>query len=342
MMLYKAYRVIIYIWNRFTYYLETKGDYNSFLEKVNELKSDPKVQTYAHVIENYDIRKIAEIQFLQEKFSSVYGKRERPQEGADVKNLNNYLEHITACLKHSVYLKLFDKITSPLMKGDYLLKLLNELYPEGGNEDKVKQLKEFRKNLRNKSFKFIRDDLDNIEQIQSYLQKIVEGMSAFNNHYYNLKDSSSIIPAQLSQYKINTTSGAAESKELQERRKTYVELQQSRANSACENDLKELEILEQRGNIKLSKEAADYIVSPFCGGSSKAVKNKQGLSEEEKAINSVITVAGQVKNDLENNIKPFTTQDIISPDTKFLNPIAQLFCEKEYEHGSVNFASRGR
>lgn len=326
MMLCKAFTIINYIWNCFTYYLETRATYNSFLEKVNELKDNPIVNIYGHVIANYGIRKITEIQLVQSKFSLVYQQRERPPENADAKSLDNYLEHINACLKHPVYLKLFDKITSPLMKGDYLLKFLDKLDPESNNQDKVEELKQFRKNLRNKSFKFTKDDLDNIEQIQSCLQKITIGIEVFNKHYYN-EEVSSFIPAQLSQYKINTTPetekpGTEESARSEESRKGYVKLQRARAQIACEKDLEKLETLSKRESIKLAGQAADCILSPFLGDSSKAVSTKPELSEEEKAKNSVVIEAGEASDQL-NNTKPFTTNDIISPDTKCLNPVAR-------------------
>lgn len=111
------------------------------MKKVNELKNDRNVDTYAHIIAEYSVKSVTEINLLSQKFNAVYQQREKPQDEADTKSFNNYLEHMSACLKHPVHLKLFDKITSPLMKGDYLLKLLDQIYPGESNQDKVENLK---------------------------------------------------------------------------------------------------------------------------------------------------------------------------------------------------------
>ncbi|WP_264719458.1 hypothetical protein [Wolbachia endosymbiont (group B) of Eucosma cana] len=325
-MLYKAVITVMYLLDCFTYYLETRNTYNDFLKKVNELKNDLNANTYAHVIAEYSVKNVQEINLLNQKFNEVYQQKEKPQDETDTKNFNNYLEHMSACLKHPVHLKLFDKITLPLMKGDYLLKVLDQIYPEKNNQDKVENLREFRKNLKDKSFQFTKDDLQNIEQVQSYLQNIIEKINIYNSHYYRVqeRDDSIIIPNELLKCKVNSASDVKESKELGERRQQYIKLQQTKAGITCESDLNELEILSQRENIKLAKEAADYVISPLLGDSSRAAKNKQNSEEDKAVINSVVAKANEVKNDLEKNVKPFTTEEIISPSTEFINPIAKL------------------
>ena len=325
-MLKNAFITVIYLLNRFMYYLETRDTYNSFLKKVNELKNDRNVDTYAHIIAEYSVKSVTEINLLSQKFNAVYQQREKPQDEADTKNFNNYLEHMSACLKHPVHLKLFDKITLPLMKGDYLLKVLDQIYPEKNNQDKVENLRKFRKNLKDKSFQFTKDDLQNIEQVQSYLQNIIEKINIYNSHYYRVqeRDDSIIIPNELLKCKVNSASDVKESKELGEHRQQYIKLQQDKAEITCESDLNELEVLSQRENIKLAKEAADYVISPLLGDSSRAAKNKQSLEEDKAVINSVVAKADQVKNDLEKNVKPLTTEEIVSPSTEFINPIAKL------------------
>lgn len=324
-MLYKAVITVMYLLNCFTYYLETKNTYNSFLKEVNKLKKDPNVDTYAHIIAEYSIKSITEINLLSEKFNEVYQQREKPQDETDTKSFNNYLEHMSACLKHPVHLKLFDKIISPLMKGDYLLKLLGQIYLGENNQDKVENLRKFRKNLKDKSFQFKKDDLSNIEQVQSYLQNIIERINIYNNTYYRVeKCDTFIIPAAVSKYSINNTCEIEESEESSKCRQEYIDQQQRKARITCESDLNELEILSQRENIKLAKEVADYVISPLFGDSSRAAKNKQSSEEDKAVINSVVAKASEVKNDLEKNVKPFTTEDIISPSTEFINPIAKL------------------
>ncbi|WP_341813056.1 hypothetical protein [Wolbachia endosymbiont (group B) of Germaria angustata] len=324
-MLLKALMIVEYLFNRFTYYLETRSTYNYFLKKVNRLKSDPNVDTYAHIIEKYSVKNIEAINLLNQKFNEVYQQKEKPQDETDTKSFNNYLEHMSACLKHPVYLKLFDKITSPLMKGDYLLKLLDRIYPEENNQDKVENLRKFRKNLKDKSFQFTKDDLKDIEKVQSYLQSIIKRIGMYNNHYYRVEEcDTSIIPTELLKCRVNSSFNVEESKELQNHRKLYLDWQEARAKSVCKNDLNELEILSQRENIKLAKEAADYVISPLLGDSSRAAKNKQNSEEDKEVINGVVAKADQVKNDLEKNVKPFTTEEIISPSTEFINPIAKL------------------
>ncbi|MGL9718153.1 MAG: hypothetical protein ACR5K9_05710 [Wolbachia sp.] len=338
-MLVKALIMVGYLISRFTYYLATKGNYNSFLKKVDELRNDPKVATYAHIIAEYSVKDVMEIGLLMGKFVEIYQQREKPRDETDAKSLNNYLEHINACLKHPVYLKLFDKITSPLMKGDYLLKLLDQLYPEENNQDKVEKLRTFRKNLKDLSFKFTKDDLSNIEQVQFYLVNILGRINAFNNYYYNQENcNASIIPRELLEYRIDGV-GTKGSKSTH--KDFYLGFQGARALSACKNDLSELNILSQRENIKLAKETADYVISPLLSGYSKAAKRKQGSEEDKAVINNIVTVAGQVKNDLEKSVEPFTTQDILSPSTKFINPIINLFMGKKYEDGRFSFVYRG-
>ncbi|WP_395461039.1 DEAD/DEAH box helicase family protein [Wolbachia endosymbiont (group B) of Ablattaria laevigata] len=324
-MLYKAVITVMYLLNCFTYYLETKNTYNSFLKAVNGFKSNPNVDTYAHVVAEYSVKSVTEINLLSEKFNGAYQQRKKPQDETGTKSFNNYLEHINACLKHPVHLKLFDKITSPLMKGDYLLKLLDQIYPGKNNPDKVENLNKFRKNLKDKSFQFTKDDLKDIEEVQSYLQNIIERINIYNNNYYKIKEcDASIIPPALSKYRVNSTCEIEESKESSECRQKYIEQQQCKAGITCESDLNELEILSQRENIKLAREAADYVISPLLGDSSRAAKNKQSSEEDKKIINSVVDKVNEVKNDLEKNVKPFTTEDVISPSTKFINPIAKL------------------
>ncbi|WP_438456576.1 DEAD/DEAH box helicase family protein [Wolbachia endosymbiont of Kerria lacca] len=324
-MLYKAVITVQYLLNRFTYYLETRNTYNDFLKEVNELKKDPNVDTYAHIIAEYSVKNVTEIHLLSEKFNEAYQQRKKPQDETDTKSFNNYLEHMSACLKHPVHLKLFDKIVSPLMKGDYLLKLLDQIYPGENNQNKVENLRKFRKNLKDKSFQFKKDDLSNIEQVQSYLQNIIERINICNNNYYRVgKYDTSIIPAAVSKYRINSTCEIEESKESSECRQKYIEQQQRKAGITCESDLNELEILSQRENIKLAKEAADYVISPLLGDSSRAAKNKQSSEEDKTIINSVVDKANEVKNDLEKNVKLFTVEEIVSPSTEFINPIAKL------------------
>ncbi|MFP3021394.1 MAG: hypothetical protein ACEY3K_00040 [Wolbachia sp.] len=326
--LIKAIVMVGYLFLCFAHYLATKDNYNSFLKKVNELKDDPNVVTYARIIAKYSIKNVEEIRLLYEKFCKIYEQREKPQNETDTKSFNNYLEHINACLKHPVYLKLFDKVTSPLMKGDYLLKLLNQLFPEEDNQDKVGKLRTFRKNLKDKSFKFTKDDLSNVEQIQLYLQGIFSRIKELNNYYYNQEcNDISIIPSELSQYGIDgmCTEGSKKSNKYKER---YLDFQNYRAILACLSDLNELKILSKREEIKLAKEVADYVISPLLGDSSYAAKNKQASEEDRKVLKSVITMAGQVKNDLEKEVKPFTAKDILSPNTEFVNPIVRLFQEK--------------
>ncbi|WP_264374738.1 MULTISPECIES: DEAD/DEAH box helicase family protein [unclassified Wolbachia] len=324
-MLLKALIIVEYLFNRFTYYLETRSTYNYFLKKVNRLKSDPNVDTYAHIIEKYSVKNVAEINLLNQELNKVYQQREKPQDETDTKSFNNYLEHMSACLKHPVYLKLFDKITSPLMKGDYLLKLLDQIYPGKSNQDKVESLRKFRKNLKDKSFQFTKDDLRDIEQVRSYLQSIIKRIGMYNNHYYRVEEcDTSIIPTELLKCRVNISFNVEESKELQNHRELYLNRQKAKAQSVCKNDLNELEILSQRENIKLAKEAADYVISPLLGDSSCATKNKQSSEEDKKIINSVVDKANEVKNDLEKNVKPFTTEEIVSPSTEFINPIAKL------------------
>ncbi|WP_353280547.1 DEAD/DEAH box helicase family protein [Wolbachia endosymbiont (group B) of Cyclophora punctaria] len=323
--LYKALITAKYLLIRFEYYLETRSTYNGFLKKVNGLKSDPNVDTYAHIIAEYSVKNVEEINLLNQKFNEVYQQKEKTQDEADTKSFNNYLEHINACLKHPVHLKLFDKIISPLMKGDYLLKLLDQIYPGENNQNKVENLKKFRKNLKDKSFQFTKDDLGDIEQVQSYLQSIIERIGMYNNHYYRVEEyKGDIIPAKLLDYRVNSRFDVIEDEKLQSRRNLYLEWQKGRAKSVCKNDLNELKVLSQRENIKLAKEAADYVISPLLGDSSRAAKNKQSSEEDKKIINSVVDKANEVKNDLEKNVKPFTTEEIISPSTEFINPIAKL------------------
>ncbi|WP_265030365.1 DEAD/DEAH box helicase family protein [Wolbachia endosymbiont (group B) of Athalia cordata] len=350
-MLLKALMIVEYLFNRFTYYLETRSTYNYFLKKVNRLKSDPNVDTYAHVVAEYSVKSVTEINLLSEKFNEVYQQRKKPQNETDTKSFNNYLEHMSACLKHPVYLKLFDKITSPLMKGDYLIKLLDQIYPGKSNQDKVESLRKFRKNLKDKSFQFTKDDLRDIEQVRSYLQSIIKRIGMYNNHYYRVEEcdtsiipnyrveecdtsiipnyrveecDTSIIPTELLNNKVNGSFHFQESKKLRKHREKYIKLQQSKAKIACESDLNELEILSQRENIKLAKEAADYVISPLLGYSSRTAKNKQISEEDKEVINGVVAKAGEIKNDLEKNVKPSTTEEIISPSTEFINPIAKL------------------
>lgn len=324
-MLRNAFITVVYLLNRFEYYLKTKSTYNSFSEKVNKLRNNPSVDTYAHIIAEYSVKSVTEINLLSEKFNEVYQQRKKTQDENDTKSFNNYLEHINACLKHPVHLKLFDKITSPLKKGDYLLKLLDQIYPGGRNQDKVESLRKFRKNLKDKSFKFTKDDLQNIEQVQSYLQNIIQRINIYNSHYYRVEEhDDSTIPSAVSQYRINSRSDIGESEESKGDREYYIKSQQGKAGITCESDLNELEILSQRENIKLAKEAADYVISPLLGDSSCATKNKQSSEEDKKIINSVVDKANEVKNDLEKNVKPFTTEEIVSPSTEFINPIAKL------------------
>ncbi|WP_264953190.1 MULTISPECIES: DEAD/DEAH box helicase family protein [unclassified Wolbachia] len=323
--LYKALITAKYLLIRFEYYLETRSTYNGFLKKVNGLKSDPNVDTYAHIIAEYSVKNVKEINLLNQKFNEVYQQKEKTQDEADTKSFNNYLEHINACLKHPVHLKLFDKIISPLMKGDYLLKLLDQIYPGENNQNKVENLKKFRKNLKDKSFQFTKDDLGDIKQVQSYLQSIIERIGMYNNHYYRVEEyKGDIIPAKLLDYRVNSRFDVIEDEKLQSRRNLYLKWQKGRAKSVCKNDLNELKVLSQRENIKLAKEAADYVISPLLGDSSRAAKNKQSSEEDKKIINSVVDKANEVKNDLEKNVKPFTTEEIISPSTEFINPIAKL------------------
>ncbi|WP_341816278.1 hypothetical protein [Wolbachia endosymbiont (group B) of Elophila nymphaeata] len=283
------------------------------------------MDTYAHIIEKYSVKNVAEINLLNQELNKVYQQREKPQDETDTKSFNNYLEHMSACLKHPVYLKLFDKITSPLMKGDYLLKLLDQIYPGKSNQDKVESLRKFRKNLKDKSFQFTKDDLRDIEQVRSYLQSIIKRIGMYNNHYYRVEEcDTSIIPTELLKCRVNISFNVEESKELQNHRELYLNRQKAKAQSVCKNDLNELEILSQRENIKLAKEAADYVISPLLGDSSCATKNKQSSEEDKKIINSVVDKANEVKNDLEKNVKPFTTEEIVSPSTEFINPIAKL------------------
>ncbi|NSM56338.1 hypothetical protein HET73_01745 [Wolbachia endosymbiont of Atemnus politus] len=140
---------------------------------------------------------------------------------------------------------------------------------------------------------------------------------------------------------MNSAFGIQEGEKSGESRKGYIELQRARAGSACENDLNELEILSQRENIKLAKEAADYVISPLLTGYSKAAKKKQGSEEDKAVINSIVTVAGQVKNDLDKNVEPFTAKDILSPSTEFVNPIVKSFSGKEYKDGGFSFVYGG-
>ncbi|WP_395463223.1 DEAD/DEAH box helicase family protein [Wolbachia endosymbiont of Cantharis cryptica] len=341
-MLLKALIIVGYLYNRFTYYLETRDTYNSFLKKVNELKNDPNVDTYAHIIAEYSIKNVKEINLLSKRFFEIYQQREKPQDETDTKSFNNYLEHINACLKHPVHLNLFDKITSPLMKGDYLLKLLNQLYPGENNQDKVERLRTFRKNLKDKSFQFTKDDLSNIEQIQSYLGNILGRISALNAYYYNQEGcDASIIPSVLSQYRVNSIFGIRESEKSGENRQCYIVLQQARAEVACERDLNELEVLSQRENIKLVKEAADYVISPLLGDSSKATKKKQGSEEDKAIINSVVAVAGKVKDDLKK-VEPFIAKDIMLPSTECVNAIVKSLSKKVHTDGGVSFVYRGK
>lgn len=324
-MLRNAFMTVVYLLNRFGYYLKTKSTYNSFSEKVNKLRNNPNVDTYAHIIAEYSVKNVAEINLLNQELNKVYQQKEKPQNETDTKSFNNYLEHMSACLKHPVYLKLFDKITSPLMKGGYLLKLLEQIYPGKSNQDKVESLRKFRKNLKDKSFKFTKDDLQNIEQVQSYLQNIIQRINIYNSHYYRVEEhDDSTIPSAVSQYRINSRSDIGESKESKGDREYYIQLQQGKALITCESDLNELKILSQRENIKLAKEAADYVISPMLGDSSRAAKNKQISEEDKEVINGVVAKAGKIKNDLEKNVKPFTTEEIISPSTQFINPIAKL------------------
>ncbi|WP_265028155.1 hypothetical protein [Wolbachia endosymbiont (group B) of Emmelina monodactyla] len=129
---------------------------------------------------------------------------------------------------------------------------------------------------------------------------------------------------KLLDYRVNSRFDVIEDEKLQSRRNLYLKWQKGRAKSVCKNDLNELKVLSQRENIKLAKEAADYVISPLLGDSSRAAKNKQSSEEDKKIINSVVDKANEVKNDLEKNVKPFTTEEIISPSTEFINPIAKL------------------
>lgn len=210
------------------------------------------------------------------------------------------------------------------MKGDYLLKLLDQIYPGESNQDKVENLKKFRKNLKDKSFQFTKDDLKDIGEVQSYLQSITERINIYSNYYYRVKEDASIIPSTLFRYRVNSSFNFTESEKLQNSRNLYLNWQEGGAKSVCKNDLNELKVLSQRENIKLAKEAADYVISPLLGDSSSAAKNKQSSEEDKAVINSVVAKASEVKNDLEKNVKPFTTEDIISPSTEFINPIAKL------------------
>ncbi|WP_264729848.1 hypothetical protein [Wolbachia endosymbiont (group B) of Episyrphus balteatus] len=324
--LYKALITAQYLLIRFGYYLDTRSTYNSFLKKVNGLKSDsPLVNAYAHIIAEYSVKNVAEINLLNQKFNEVYQQIEEPEDKTDTKSFNNYLEHMSACLKHPVSIKLFDKITSPLMKGDYLLKLLDQIYPGEKNQDKVENLRKFRKNLKDKSFQFTKDDLNDIKNVQSCLASIIERISMYHDHYYRVKEyKDNIIPSNLLDYRVNSSFNVEESEKLQNKRNLYLNWQKVRAKSVCKNDLNELKILSQRENIKLAREAAGYVISPLLGDSSRAAKNKQSSEEDKKIINSVVDKVNEVKNDLEKNVKPFTTEDVISPSTKFINPIAKL------------------
>ncbi|WCR58335.1 MAG: hypothetical protein PG980_000807 [Wolbachia endosymbiont of Ctenocephalides felis wCfeJ] len=49
----------------------------------------------------------------------------------------------------------------------------------------------------------------------------------------------------------------------------------------------------------------------------------------------------QVKNDLNKNVKPLTTKDILSPSTKFVNPIVKSLSGKVYEDGGFKFVYGG-
>ncbi|WP_241654111.1 hypothetical protein [Wolbachia endosymbiont of Laodelphax striatellus] len=323
--LYKALITVHYLLIRFGYYLETRSTYSSFFKKVSKLKSDPHVDTYAHIIAEYSVKNVEEITLLSEKFNEVYQQIEEPEDKTDTKSFNNYLEHMSACLKHPVHLKWFDKITLPLMKGDYLLKLLDQIYPEQNNQDKVENLRKFRKNLEDKSFQFTKDDLKDIEKVQSYLQDIIARINIYNNYYYRIGECDiSIIPTELLKCRVNSSFNVKESEKLQGHRNLYLSWQKARAKSVCKNDLNELKVLSQRENIKLAKETADYVISPLLGDSSRAAKNKQSSEEDKAFINGVVAKADKVKNDLEKNVKPFTTEDIISPSTEFINPIAKL------------------
>ena len=53
------------------YYLKTRKTYNSFLEKVNELKNDPNVNTYARIIAEHIVKNVGEVELLSTKFSKV-------------------------------------------------------------------------------------------------------------------------------------------------------------------------------------------------------------------------------------------------------------------------------
>jgi hypothetical protein len=123
--------------------------------------------------------------------------------------------------------------------------------------------------------------------VQSYLQSITERINIYSNYYYRVKEDASIIPSALSKYRVNNTCNIEEDKKLGEHRQQYIELQQDKAKSACRSDLNELKVLSQRENIKLAKEAADYVISPLLGDSSSAAKNKQSSEEDKAVINSV-------------------------------------------------------
>jgi hypothetical protein len=343
-MLVKAFIMVRYLYNRFMYYLETRNTYNSFLKKVDELKNDPNVTTYTHIIAEYSIKNVTEIELLGKKLFEVYQQREKPQDEADTKSFNNYLEHINAYLKHPVYLKFFDKITSPLMKDDHLLKLLNQLYPEENNQDKVEKLKTFRKNLKDESFKFTKGDLSDIEQVKFYLIKIFQRIKGFNDYYYSQEYcNTSIIPPELLKYRSDSilyTDDMLNIKESEipnKRRECYVDSQKLRASIACQNDLNELKILSKREEIKLAKEAADYVISPLLGDFSKAEKS----DKDKEVVKNIATVAGQVKDDLDKNVEPITTKDVLSPSTKFVNPIVRLLSGKVYKDEVFSFVYRG-